>query len=72
MPEYRIYLFTDGRIAKGETVEVADDALALNIAFGLSNGGGFEVWRGAQMIVSHDAPLPTLDAWSPGAMKKPD
>lgn len=60
MSEYRIYIFSDGHIARAETIEAEDDAAAFTRASILTGGGAFEVWRGAQMIVSLDAPPPNM------------
>jgi hypothetical protein len=62
MPDYRIYIFSDGHIERAETVEAEDDAAAFTRASILTGGGSFEVWRGAQMVVSLDAPQPEIAA----------
>ena len=66
MPEYRIYIFSDGHIERAETMEAEDDAAAFTRASILTGGGSFEVWRGTQMIVSLDAPQPDLPAGKAG------
>ena len=60
MPEYRIYIFSGGHLERAETLEAEDDAAALNHASVLTGGGAFEIWKGDQMIVSHDAPPPNF------------
>ena len=60
MPDYRIYMFSNGHIVRAETIEAEDDAGAFTRASILTGGGSFEVWRGAQMVVSLDAPPPDV------------
>jgi hypothetical protein len=62
MAEYRIYTFQGGHIQKAESVELEDDSAAFNYASVATGGTAFEVWKGAQMIVSIDAPAPDMAA----------
>jgi hypothetical protein len=67
VPEYRIYLFQGGHIDSAQTIDVEDDAAAFNHASGSNSGKPFEIWKGAQMVVSLDAPPPNIAASASGA-----
>jgi hypothetical protein len=62
LTEYRIYMFRNGHIERAESIDVEDDAAAFNHASISTGGEAFEVWRGAQMVVSVDAPVPNVSA----------
>ena len=65
MAEYRIYIFREGHIQRALSVEAEDDASAFNHASVATGGSQFEVWQGARMVVSLDAPLPDVAVGSP-------
>jgi hypothetical protein len=62
MAHYRIFLFKDGHIERALSVEAEDDGAAFNLASAATCGHPFEIWSGARMVVSVDAPIPDIAA----------
>jgi hypothetical protein len=62
MAHYRIFLFKGGHIDRALSVEAEDDGAAFNHAAAAAGGEPFEVWDGARVVVSLDAPLPDIAA----------
>lgn len=60
MSGYRVFIFKDGHIQRGETIKAEDDAAAFTQASVLSGGGSFEVWQGSRLVVNVNTPLPDL------------
>jgi hypothetical protein len=62
MAHYRIFLFKGGHIQRALSVEADDDGAAFDHASGATGGEPFEIWEGARMVVSLDAPVPDIAA----------
>ena len=56
MPDYRLYNFVDGHIWSAEIITALDDATALSVAGRVASGRHAELWRGAAMLGTFNAP----------------